>query len=92
MVKNLVAVQEMWVRKIPWGRKQQPIPVFLPGESMDRGAWWVTVHGVVKSQTRLSNSHGQHKGEILFIKNRIKLSSYKNLGMWKQQQQQNKQK
>ena len=23
--------------------------------SMDRGAWWATVHGVVKSQTRLSN-------------------------------------
>ena len=23
--------------------------------SMDRGAWWVMVHGVAKSQTRLSN-------------------------------------
>ena len=23
--------------------------------SMDRGAWWATVHGVMKSQTRLSN-------------------------------------
>ena len=22
---------------------------------MDRGAWWATVHGVTKSQTRLSN-------------------------------------
>ena len=22
-----------WVRKIPWRRKWQPIPVFLPGES-----------------------------------------------------------
>jgi len=22
-----------WVRKIPWRRKQQPTPVFLPGES-----------------------------------------------------------
>ena len=22
-----------WVGKIPWGRKQQPTPVFLPGES-----------------------------------------------------------
>ena len=21
-----------WVRKIPWRRKRQPIPVFLPGE------------------------------------------------------------
>ena len=25
--------------------------------SMDRGAWWYTVHGVTKSWTRLSNSH-----------------------------------
>ncbi|WP_207209382.1 hypothetical protein, partial [Facklamia hominis] len=23
--------------------------------SMDRGAWWATVHGVAKSQTRLSD-------------------------------------
>ena len=25
------------------------------GNSMDRGAWWATVHGVTKSQTQLSN-------------------------------------
>ena len=25
--------------------------------SMDRGAWWATVHGVAKSRTWLSNSH-----------------------------------
>ena len=25
--------------------------------SMDRGAWWATVHGVTKSQTRLSDEH-----------------------------------
>ena len=24
-------------------------------KSMDRGAWWATVHGVAKSQTRLSD-------------------------------------
>ena len=24
---------------------------------VDRGAWWATVHGVVKSQTQLSNYH-----------------------------------
>ena len=27
---------------------------------MDRGAWWAIVHGVVKSQTRLSTQHGTH--------------------------------
>ena len=44
-----------WVRKIPWRRKWQPTPVFLPGESTDRGVWWATVHWVPKSQTRLSD-------------------------------------
>ena len=29
-----------WVEKIPWRRKWQPTPVFLPGNLMDRGAWW----------------------------------------------------
>ena len=33
----------------------QPTPVFLPGEPMDRGAWWATVHGVAKSQTGLKS-------------------------------------
>ena len=38
------------------GREWLPTPVFLPGEnSMDRGAWWATVHGVTKSQIRLSD-------------------------------------
>ena len=37
-----------WVRKILWRRKWQPTLVFLPGKSHDRGAWWVTVHGVTK--------------------------------------------
>ena len=59
MVKNLPAVWETprfdpWVRKIPWRRKWQPTPVFLPGESLDRGAWWATAHGVTKSHRWLS--------------------------------------
>ena len=37
LVKNLPAMQETqvdpWVRKIPWRRKWQPTPVFLPGKS-----------------------------------------------------------
>ena len=37
-----------WVRKIPWRRAWQPTPVFLPGESMDRGAWQATVHRVAR--------------------------------------------
>ena len=37
MVKSLPGMQETqvssWVWKISWGRKWQPAPVFLPGES-----------------------------------------------------------
>ena len=40
---------DSWVRKIPWRRKWQPTPVFLPGRFIDRGAWWATVYGVAKS-------------------------------------------
>ena len=36
-----------------WRRKWQPTPVFLPGESQERGAWWAAVSGVTQSQTRL---------------------------------------
>ena len=38
-----------------WRRKWQPTPVFLPGESQGRGAWWAAVHGVAKSRQRLSD-------------------------------------
>ena len=44
-----------WVGKMPWRRKWQPTPVFLPAKPMDRGAWWATVHGFAKSQIQLSN-------------------------------------
>ena len=36
VVKNLPAIQEMfstWVGEIPWRRKRQLTPVFLPGQS-----------------------------------------------------------
>ena len=36
-------------------RQWHPSPVLFPGKSMDRGAWWATVHGVGKSWTRLSD-------------------------------------
>ena len=42
------------VGKIPWSRKWQPTPVFLPENSMDRRAWRTTVHGAAKSRTQLS--------------------------------------
>ena len=36
-----------------WRRKWQPTPVFLPGESQGRGAWWAAIYRVTKSWTRL---------------------------------------
>ena len=44
-----------WVRKILWGRAWMLSPVFLPGESHDRGAWWVTVQGLQRVGHNLSN-------------------------------------
>ena len=38
----------LWVRKIPWRRAQQPTPVYLPEDPKDRGAWWATVHKVAE--------------------------------------------
>ena len=37
-----------WVGKIPWRRKCNPFQYSCPEDSMDRGAWQVTVHGVTK--------------------------------------------
>ena len=48
LVKNLPTMQEMgfdpWIGKIPWRRKWQPTPVFLP-EKSHRVPWWAIVHG-----------------------------------------------
>ena len=55
LVENLPAMQETWfdswVGKIPWRRKQQPTPVFLPGESHGQRSLAATVHRVAKSWT-----------------------------------------
>ena len=43
---------EPWVWSLgqedPWRREWQPTPVFLPGKSQDRRAWWSSVHDVTK--------------------------------------------
>ena len=42
-----------WIGKMSWRGAWQPTPVFLPGESLDGGAWRAVVHRVAKSQTQL---------------------------------------
>ena len=37
-----------------------PLQYYCLGNSMDRGAWKATVHGVAKSRTRLSNFTSLH--------------------------------
>ena len=48
-----------WVGKIPWRRKWQPTPAFLPGNPMDTGAWRAAVPAVAKqtdTTEQLNNS------------------------------------
>ena len=40
-----------WVRKIPWKREWQPLQYSCLENSMDRGVWWATVHGVTELDT-----------------------------------------
>jgi len=53
MVKNLPEMQETWVWSLGW---EDPLEKEMANyscleNSMDRGAWRATVHGVTKSQT-----------------------------------------
>ena len=60
MAKNLLAVQETQVRSLggegpPGEGNAHPLQYSCLENPMDRGAWWATVHGVVKSWTQLSD-------------------------------------
>ena len=61
MVKNPPALQETWLRSLvgedPLEKEWQPTPDSCLETPMDRGAGWVTVHGVTKSQTQLNDLH-----------------------------------
>ena len=45
-------MQEMQVQslagKIPWRKIANPLQFSCLENSMDRGAWWATIHGVAK--------------------------------------------
>jgi len=46
--------------KIPWRKKQQPTPVFLPEKFYGQRSLAGTVHGVAKSWTQLSEHAHKH--------------------------------
>ena len=50
-VKNLPALQEIWVRSLGQedSLENNPLQYSCLENSMVRGAWWATVHGVAKS-------------------------------------------
>ena len=50
---GLIPVSERFPRE----GKDNPHQSSCLENSVDRGAWWATVHGVSKSQTRLSDGH-----------------------------------
>ena len=45
----------------PGEENGKPFQYSCLGNLMDRGAWWTRVHGVAKSQTRLSDSFTFHQ-------------------------------
>ena len=55
-----------WVGKISWRREWQPLEYSHLKNSMDRGAWQATVHGVTKELDRteqLSTTHYLHSSQ-----------------------------
>ena len=53
IVKSLPVMQETWVQSLGW---EDPLEKGIATHSsIPGGAWRDTVHGVAKSQTRLSN-------------------------------------
>ena len=52
-----------------WRRKWQHTPVFLPGESQGRRAWWAAVYGVAQSRTRLTRLSSSSSRQDYPIKN-----------------------
>ena len=46
----------IWLLQVFIGEgNDTPLQYSCPENPMDRGAWWAAVHGVTKSQTRLSD-------------------------------------
>ena len=51
----------------PGGRNGYPLQYSCLENSMDRGAWQATVHGVAKSQTRLNTHTHTHTHVCIYL-------------------------
>ena len=63
LVKNPPVMQETWVQSLGWEdalEKGKATHSSILENSMDRGSWQGTVHGVAKSQTQLRDLHTHH--------------------------------
>ena len=56
-----------WVGKIPWRRKWQPTPLFLPGELHGQRSLEGYSPGVTKSQTQLSMNYYYYNYDHHFL-------------------------
>ena len=71
-VKNLPAMRETWVRSLGWedllekgmATHSSILAWRIP---MDRGAWWATVHVVVKSQINWATKHTAVRGVLTHL-------------------------
>ena len=77
-VKNPPAMQETWVQSLGWKdpleeENGNPLQYSCLKNPMDRGAWWVTIHGVAKSWTQLSGETCKQvcSNKTLFIETEI---------------------
>ena len=51
----------------PGGGNGNPFQYFCLKNPIDRGTWWATVHGVTKSQTRLSAHAGAFQFDVVLL-------------------------
>ena len=63
-VENPPALRKNWVQSMGWENSPvegsgNPLRYSCLENSTGRGAWWATIHGVAKNQTRLSDE-AQH--------------------------------
>ena len=69
-VKNLPSLQKTrvrsWVRKIPWRRKWQHTPVFLPGESHGQRRPLCHKESETTERLNISNKTNTEQGSVVF--------------------------